>query len=61
MCTNYGTVFIQCDTANIKDRKSSYLRCFTDIREDYSSNYIYCHYCGNKLKIEDHRITKGGQ
>lgn len=53
MCWKYknphGHVFIWCDVANGKEHKSSYLRSFDDLFEDYYNHYNYCPYCGKKL------------
>lgn len=57
MCWKYKnqheTVFIWCEIANGEERKSSYLKCFTDGIDDYYDNYNYCPYCGKKLEIKE--------
>lgn len=59
MCFKYKNphemVFIWCEIANGKERKSSYLNCFADGIEDYYENYNYCPYCGKKLEIKEYK------
>ena len=46
----HGYVFIWCEAANGELHRSSYLRTFQNLTEDYYDNYNFCPYCGRKLE-----------